>query len=83
MQNADLEEITEKPDYHFIVNSGIYILEPDIIDLIPRNKITDMPDLLLLAKKRGFKVQVYPANCSWFDIGEWSEYKKAIEYMEK
>jgi dTDP-glucose pyrophosphorylase len=83
MQNADLEEITEKPDYHFIVNSGIYILEPDIIDLIPRNKITDMPDLLLLAKKRGFKVQVYPANCSWFDIGEWGEYKKAIEYMDK
>lgn len=83
MQNADLEEITEKPDYHFIINSGVYVLEADIIDLIQRNKITDMPDLLALAKKKGFKVQVYPANCSWFDIGEWDEYKKAIEYIKK
>lgn len=83
MQNADLEEITEKPDYHFIVNSGVYVLESDIIDLIPKNQSVDMPDLLVLAKKKGFKVQVYPANCSWFDIGEWDEYKKAIEYMKK
>jgi len=42
-----------------------------------------MPDLLVLAKKKGFKIQVYPVNCSWFDIGEWGEYKKAIEYMDK
>jgi hypothetical protein len=22
-------------------------------------------------------------TCSWFDIGQWSEYKRAIEYMDK
>jgi len=43
----------------------------------------DMPDLLLLAKKKGFKIQVYPMSCSWFDIGEWEEYRKAMEYMSK
>jgi NDP-sugar pyrophosphorylase family protein len=80
---ADFEEIIEKPDYHFIVNSGVYVLEPEVVDLIPRNQTTDMPDLLVLAKKKGFKIQVYPVNCSWFDIGEWGEYKKAIEYMDK
>jgi len=80
---ADFEEIIEKPDYHFIVNSGVYVLEQEIIDLIPKNQLTDMPDLLMLAKKKGFKIQVYPVNCSWFDIGEWGEYKKAIEYMDK
>jgi len=83
MQNADLDEFIEKPEYHFIVNSGIYALEPEIIDLIPENEPMDMPDLLLLAKKKGFKIQVYPMSCSWFDVGEWEEYKKAIEYMSK
>ena len=83
MKNADFEEIIEKPDYHFIVNAGIYILEPEVIDLIPENKPMDMPDLLLLAKKKGFKIQVYPMSCSWFDIGEWEEYRKAMEYMSK
>jgi len=81
--SADFEEIIEKPDYHFIVNSGIYILEPKVVELIPKNQQIDMPDLLVLAKKKEFKIQIYPVNCSWFDIGEWGEYKKAIEYMEK
>jgi len=83
MQNADLDEFIEKPEYHFIVNSGIYVLEPDIIDLISENQPMDMPDLLLLAKKKGFKIQVYPMSCSWFDVGEWEEYKKAMEYISK
>jgi dTDP-glucose pyrophosphorylase len=82
-ESADFEEIIEKPDYHFIVNSGVYILEPEVADLISRNQPIDMPELLVLAKKKGFKIQVYPVNCSWFDIGEWGEYKKAIEYMDK
>jgi len=83
IQNGNLDEILEKPDYHFIINSGIYILEPEIIDLIPKKQPVDMPNLLLLAKKKGFKIQVYPINCSWFDVGEWKEYKNAIEYMSK
>jgi len=83
MKNADFKEIIEKPDYHFIVNSGVYVLEPEAIDLIPRNQPIDMPELLVLAKKKRFKIQVYPVNCSWFDIGEWGEYKRAIEYIDK
>jgi hypothetical protein len=38
---------------------------------------------LVLAKKKGFKIQVNPVNYSWFDIGEWGEYKRTLEYMEK
>jgi dTDP-glucose pyrophosphorylase len=79
--NADLEEIIEKPEYNFIINSGIYVLEPEIIDLIPKNQAVDMPDLLLKGKRNGLKVQIYPMTCSWFDVGEWGEYKKAIEHM--
>ena len=83
MRNADLDEFIEKPEYHFIVNSGIYALEPDIIDLIPASEPMDMPDLVLLAKKKRFRIQVCPMSCSWFDVGEWEEYKKAMEYISK
>lgn len=79
--NADLEDIIEKPEYSFVINSGIYVLEPEIIDLIPSNQPTDMPDLLITAKEKGLKVQIYPMTCSWFDVGEWGEYKRAIEHM--
>ena len=83
LKNADLLEIVEKPEYDFIVNSGIYILEPELIDLIPRNQPMDMPDLLSLAKKKNLKIHVHPVSCSWFDVGQWEEYKKATEYMSK
>ena len=83
MRNADLKEFEEKPEYHFIVNSGVYILEPELLDLIQENQAIDMPDLLILARKRKFKIQVYPVSCSWFDIGEWEEYKKAAEYLKE
>jgi dTDP-glucose pyrophosphorylase/predicted transcriptional regulator len=82
-QCADFDTIIEKPDYHFIINSGVYVLESEVVDLIPINQPTDIPQFLELAKKKGLKIQVYPDNCSWFDIGEWEEYKKAIEYIGK
>jgi NDP-sugar pyrophosphorylase family protein len=78
---ANLQAIIEKPEYNFVINSGIYVLEPEFIDLIPKNQAMDMPDLLLSGKENGFKVQIYPMTCSWFDVGEWGEYKKAIEHI--
>jgi dTDP-glucose pyrophosphorylase len=82
IQDGDLEEILEKPEYSFIINAGIYVLEPDIIKLIPKEKPTNMTDLLTLAKEKGMKVSVYTVNCSWFDIGEWEEYKRAVEFID-
>lgn len=79
--NANLQDIVEKPEYNFVINSGIYVLEPDVIDFIPENQAIDMTDLLLAAKENGLKVQIYPMTCSWFDVGEWGEYKRAIEHM--
>ncbi len=81
IKNGDLEEIIEKPEYSFVINTGIYVLEPEMIDLIPEDKVMNMPDLLLSAKEKGFKIQVYPMTCSWFDIGEWEEYRKALEFV--
>jgi len=83
MQNADLDEIVEKPEYHFIINSGIYILEPEVIDLISKNQPMSMTNLLLKLKKKRLRVQVYPMSTPWFDIGEWGEYKKALEYIKR
>jgi len=80
-QKGDLEKIIEKPEYSFIINSGIYVLEPDIVKLIPKREPTNITDLLTLAKEKKMKVSVYPVNCSWFDIGEWEEYKRAVEFI--
>jgi mannose-1-phosphate guanylyltransferase len=75
----------EKPGWEEVttnmINAGTYVLEPEIVDLIPENQSMHMTDLLLKAKKVGFRVQIYPMTCSWFDVGEWGEYKRALEHM--
>jgi len=83
MQNGNLAEILEKPEYSFIINSGIYVLEPDIVKLIEKGKPMDMTDLLVSAREKGLKVQVYTVTSSWFDVGEWEEYNKAVEFLKK
>lgn len=83
MQNGNLVGITEKPIYDFIVNAGIYILEPSILKLIPDEKFLDMPDLMLLARNAGFKVGIYPIANEMIDVGHWDEYNLAVEKAAK
>ena len=83
VRGSDLERFIEKPEYHFIINSGVYVIEPEIINLIPIGESIDMPELLRLGQENNLKVQVYPVNCSWFDIGQWEEYNKAIEFIKR
>lgn len=75
-----LNNIKEKPEYHFLISTGIYLINTEILNIIPDNEFFNATDLLKLAKDKGFKIGVYPVspNC-WTDIGQWEEYKKTLE----
>lgn len=79
-ENGILENIKEKPEYTFKINTGMYILEPKLIAEIPQDKlyhITFLIEKLILEKR---KVGVYPINeGAWIDIGNWEEYMKYIK----
>lgn len=78
-----IKEIQEKPEFDFMVNTGVYILSPQAIDFIPEKKYFDMTDLIrsLLDKKES--VGVYPVSeKSYVDIGELEEYKRVVGEME-
>ena len=81
MDNEGIISIAEKPIHSFFVNAGIYLLEPDCIDLVPDNKFYDMPTLFeeLIATKG--KIVSFPLQEYWLDIGRISDYEKAeLEY---
>ena len=81
-KNGKLQSIIEKPKLDFFVNIGLYVINPDLIKLIPKNRAYDMPDLIKLAKSKKKQVGVYPIDDeSWIDVGQWSEYRKAIEKL--
>ncbi|SHF35242.1 nucleotidyltransferase family protein [Desulforamulus putei] len=75
--------IDEKPVQHFFVNAGIYVLQPDVLELLPRGMYYDMPDLLARIVEQGKETAVFPVREYWLDIGRLSDYEQANgEYEE-
>ena len=78
LENGSFKDIEEKPEHHYLVNTGVYILEPGALDLVDSGQPIDMPDLVKRLKVKGSKVGVYPAHGKWTDIGQWVGYNKNL-----
>lgn len=74
-----LADIKEKPEFTFKINTGMYILEPELINEIPQDEFYHITFLIEKLMREGRRVGVYPINeGSWTDIGNWDEYLKYI-----
>ena len=81
-KDGKVERFLEKPSWGEVfsdtINTGIYILEPEVFDYIPENKDVDFsknlfPQLL----KDGKALYGYIADGYWKDIGNHDEYRFA------
>jgi dTDP-glucose pyrophosphorylase len=73
-ENGQLITLTEKPELTFKINSGMYVLEPEIIDDVPQGRAMDITQLIEKANRIQGKVGVFPVSSkSWIDVGSWSE----------
>ena len=71
--------LEEKPKLQFFVNAGIYMLEPHVHASIPHEKHFDMTELIQSLIERNGTVVSFPVREYWLDIGQHSDYKRAIE----
>lgn len=75
--NGSIEEMKEKPLVSFLTNTGIYIVEPEVIDDIEDNVPIGFPDIIELERQKGKKVAVFPVSENdWMDMGQLSELEK-------
>lgn len=82
--NGRLKEIEEKPEFDFMVSAGVYVVDPEMIDMLNPSEYMDMPNLIQKGIDAGRKVAVYPIGSGkWMDIGQWDEYKKALEHFKE
>ena len=82
VNGGTLNKIREKPEYNFLVNTGMYVLEPETLEFIPENEFFHITHLIEKVKAEGGKIGVYPiSDKSWIDTGEWAEYKKALGHF--
>lgn len=79
-----LTSISEKPELTFQVNSGMYILEPQLLDEVPQNEFFHITHLMEKVMARGGRVGVFPVSeGSWMDIGVWSEYNRTRQILKE
>ena len=83
MNDNKITAISEKPVQKFFVSAGIYMLSPEILDLIPQDEFYDMPTLFEKAIAQNKNVISFPIHEYWIDIGRLEEYQKANEEYAK
>ncbi len=82
-ENGDIKSINEKPNYEFWVNTGMYIIETDILKYIPEKSYFDMTDLIKECLLNGDKVGIYPiSDKNWLDMGEFKAMKNMMERLD-
>ena len=75
--NGTIEKMKEKPLMSFLTNTGIYIVEPEVIDDMEDGVSVGFPDVVEFQRKKGRKVAVFPVSGNdWMDMGQLPELEK-------
>ena len=72
-----IESMKEKPLMSFLTNTGIYIVEPEVVDDMIDGEAIGFPDIVERQRQKGRKVAVFPVSENdWMDMGQLSELEK-------
>jgi NDP-sugar pyrophosphorylase family protein len=72
----------EKPMHRYQVSMGISVLEPAVLEFVPRGQYLDLPDLARQLMAANQTVLAYPFDGYWLDIGRHDDYEQAVEEFE-
>ena len=74
--------LQEKPEITYMINTGVYILNPECIEEIPEGEFFHITHLMEKIKTRGGRVGCFPVSeHAWKDMGDWSEYLKVANIL--
>jgi len=83
-ENGKIEKFLEKPSWGEVfsdtINTGIYIIEPEILDYIPKGEDFDFAkDLFPLLMEEGVELMAGNAQGYWRDVGNPDSYREVHE----
>ena len=68
-KDGSINRMKEKPEFSFLINTGLYMIEPEVLDDIEECEFIHLPDLAQRYLDRGEKVGVFPiSEKSWLDM---------------
>ena len=80
--NGVLLSMEEKPKLSYFINTGMYVINPEVIEKIPDDTMFHMTHLVEVVMKDGGKVGTYPiSEDSFLDMGEFDEMRRMEEKL--
>ena len=74
---VELAGFEEKPTYRYLVNAGIYVIDPQLLTLLPVGRAIDMPTFIEIAQSNCQRVIVCPIHEYWIDVGRPDSLRQA------
>ena len=68
-KGVEIVGFEEKPISRSHINAGVYVMEPQALDLLGVNEHCDMPTLFTRLNEKNGRTIVYPAHELWLDVG--------------
>jgi len=78
LEEDKLTNIVEKPIKKYLINAGIYIINPELLNDFKDNTVINMTDIIAKNIKND-SVGIFPLHEQWLDIGSHKDYEKAQE----
>lgn len=83
-KNGKVTGWNEKPEIKVKINMGCYVMESEVLNLIPRDKPYGMDDVIKKSIARKKLISSFVTKKGFTDIGNKQSYKKANqEYLQK
>lgn len=81
-ENGVITGLEEKPKLSYFINTGMYIVDADMLEKIPEDTLFHMTDLANLLMAEGLQVGMYPiSEDSFLDMGEFEEMRRMEEKL--
>lgn len=81
---GEIESMKEKPELSFFTNTGMYIVEPQVIENLEEDIAMGFPDIIEQYKSQGEKIGIYPiSENSWMDMGQLDEMEEMRRRLER
>lgn len=79
---GQITNIREKPELSFLTNTGVYIIEPKVVEELEDDEYIHLPDIAQRYIEKGENVGVFPiSEKAWFDMGQFSEMENMMKEL--
>ena len=83
-EDGGIAAMREKPELNFLTNTGVYVVEPRVVEEMKMGEVIGFPDVIDRYRAAGEKVGIYPINeSSWMDMGQMEELEKMRRKLEQ